>query len=129
MSLLETIIPVLSGSTLELDIKLKRHLDGSVVMYIQPISGEVSVNASEKEKQLKASLAIQMKVIGSLEEIESDLVEHIECYQSKRNEWEMRVMQLDANINSSDASEQTISKSSDTDKPEIKIDPEVEFEL
>jgi len=129
MSFLEQIIPILSKSTLELDLKIKRQHDGSVILNVKPIVGEVSANASDAEKQLKAAMSVPLKVSGSVEEIERDLSERIHNYQSARNGWDMQLMTINSKVDSANseiekqtAKPQTVSEveeSKETDEDDL----------
>ena len=97
MSLLEALLPIIDKSTTKIEISLEGSGEG-VLMRVSPVLGHVPENAGEAEKKLRAALSVPLKVVGSINQIEAELVERVSTYQAKRNQWQSEFDAIDTSV-------------------------------
>ena len=110
MSLLKNILPILASSTLELNLSIKRCGKDEVLVRVAPVIGEVSEDASDLVRQLKSALSVPLKVVGTVEVIESTLTQRVASYQAKRNQWQNQVLSIESGFSKDAAIQQGSAK-------------------
>ena len=72
--------------------------DKQFKLQVCPIMGSIEESASDKAKLLHAALSMPMTVKGTIADIESSIVKHVEQFNEPRTEWQNQVALINARL-------------------------------